>query len=174
MTGELLDIQESVAWCCTVGAGAVMTGAVMTKVTVFDLNPVLVSMMLMVAVPAAATSAGATVATASVELTIRVGSWPAFHSTTQVAEKFAPVTVRSKPALPAAVLAGDKLPLSWGAGLLEGAGLLAGTALFETVQPVKQRSNNEQIQNQPFFTVVPGCPPGEGLKAVAFAHRTSD
>jgi hypothetical protein len=41
--------------------------------------------------------------------------------------------------------------------------LTVGDSLFERVQPVNDKSNKEQIQNVPFFTVFPGCPPwGEG------------
>ena len=159
ITGELLAVQESLAWCWVEGGPT----EVMTNVTVFDFRPVLVSMTLTVAVPAAATSEGAMVATARVELTIWVGRWLPFHSTAQVGVKFEPATVRLNPPLPATVLAGERLPLSCGAGL--GAGL--GAWLFESVQPASDKSSRELIHI--FFTVFPGCPPwGEGRNRLPF------
>jgi hypothetical protein len=79
-----------------------------------------------------------------VELTICVGCWAPFHSTTQVEEKLDPITVRLKPGLPAAALAGERLPLSCGA---EGAGvfgwLLEAVELFETVQPARHKRSGK-------------------------------
>ena len=86
------DVEFGVNVMLIVGGGE--AAEVMANVTVLDLSPVLASMTLTVAVPATATSAWAMVATACVELTIRVGRWPPFHSTTQVPVKFEPVTVR--------------------------------------------------------------------------------
>lgn len=84
-------------------------------------------------------------AMACAEVTMRVERGLPFHSTTQVEEKFAPVTVRLKPALPATALAGESLLLSCGAGL--------GAWLLETVQPDRDKSSSEQIHI--FFTVFP-------------------
>ena len=100
------DVEFGVSVMLIVGGAE--AAEVMTNVNAPDLRPVLVSMTPTVAVPATATSAGPIVATACVELTIRVGRWLSFHSTTQVVVKFEPVSVSPKPALPATTVAGEK------------------------------------------------------------------